>query len=119
MSAQLQNLRLSSKTSPTFYSSSPTFDTTTTTTMPATRRRRQQRRQRRQTTMRKRKTVKGIKRSKAVIRKGRVHVKLSKNRTVALAPSQLIKYMPLNKMKRAAQSIIRQSTVKVKRRRQK
>lgn len=58
-----------------------------------------------------------VKKSKAVIRKGRVHIKLSKNNTVALAPSQLVQYMPLNKMKRAAKSILRQSSVKVKRRR--
>jgi len=59
---------------------------------------------------------KGVKRSKTTIRKGKVHVKLSKHRTVALAPSQLVRYMPLNKMKAAAKSIIRSSTVTGRRR---
>lgn len=103
MSAQLQDLTTSPHTAPSFYSTAT--GTTAAATMP----------KRRRTTTRKRKGT--MKRSKAVIRKGRVHVKLSRNRTVALAPSQLIKYMPLNKMKRAAQSIIRQSSVKPKRRR--
>ena len=57
-----------------------------------------------------------VKQNNAVIRNGKVHLKLTKHRTVILLPSQLVKYMSLNIMKRAAQSIIRQSSIKVKRR---
>jgi len=68
---------------------------------------------------RRRKRMSTVKRSRATIRKGMVHVKIGKNRSVALRPSQLIAYMPMNKMRQAAKLVLTQSPTAKRARRKK